>query len=469
VLAAGSWTAAQPVKPPRRSATDDVRKAPEKPRRIGGQVAPDEARLVDSTLYMIVQVNKDSPVPPNLVRDAIIDGRDALNEQARAAGQPPVCEFETPLIRVITESVYREFASFADQDNPVADAPPGEGRRNRVRLQPVPSGESLWAFDLNAGDDRRTAGGERDLLVVQELKITRKSGKVQTYKPVRLGEAREGDDLKMILPGSYILKIDLTDPPTRYDIQAQGIVGGKVETIAGDWPKSDQFLVIILRNFHGDRKRLFEAVKAKEPSEPGIRVPNPLDDVRLDRDFLLTFASVGVKLQIAPPEFEPGRYMPTMPLVPKREPIRTWILFPLTREEAESELAKLRDLDSGQIAQVIRSATPSLASQEAELEIKPGMRPRWIELPKTADGQRFRRELTIRDYKGLQAGLPEVWRLEVYEGQLGDRPRAILVAHPQRTNEGVYVAERRIENWPGAIEKGVKDEELAGKRGQAGR
>ena len=453
-LAMAPWSTAQPTTP----------------RRIGGPTRRDNAQPVNSTLYMVVQVTKDKAVPPSLVREAIIDARDELNKQAKQAGQPPVCEFETPVIRMITESIFREFSAFADQDEErtAPDEKSDKVHASRVRLQPVPSRDSLWEFDLNAGEPARSDGAERDLLVLQELIITRKSGKTDPpYKPVRLAEAKPSDDLRMVLPGSYVLKLDMKDPPVRYEIKAEGIVSGKKESIKEDWPESDQFFVMVLGNFRGDRKRLFEAVKAKEKDEPGIRVTNPLDDVRLDRDFLLTFASVGVKLQIAPPEFEAGKYLPTMPTIPKRDPRRAWILFPLTRKEVEAELAKLPK-DSAELSEFIHKSNPSLASREPELEVKPGMAPRWIELPPTPDGQRFRRELTIKDYKGLQAALPEAWRLEVYEGDAGERSRAIFVGHPDRPRDGVFAAEHLIQNWPGAIEKGVKDDELAKKKAETG-
>lgn len=60
------------------------------------------------------------------------------------------------------------------------------------------------------------------------------------------------------------------------------------------------------------------------------------------------------------------------------------------------------------------------------------------------------------------SGCPE--RLEFYEGQVDGRSRAILVAHPERTREGGFIADRQIENWPGAIEKGANDAELAWKK-----
>jgi hypothetical protein len=456
-LATSPPARAQPITPAKaKSAAPKAQAGPNPPAEATPHRVGEESRVA-ATLYMVVQVKREKSVPPGLVRDAIIDAKDALNDNARAGGGEPVCEFETPVIRMINETIFREFAAFADQEPAPAQAfDPADARASKVRLQPIPSRDSLWEFDLNTAKGS-SGGGERDLLVAQELTIERKSGKKDTYKPVRLAEAKPNDDFRMVVPGSYLLRLDQKDAPVRYEIKAQGIVSSKEETIREEWPESDQFFVITLRNFRGDRQRLFMAVQNKVA---GIRIANPLDDVRLDRDFLLTFASLGGKFPATEPEFEPGKYVPAMPKVPGRDPNRAWILFPLTKEQVGSELAKLRDLDASSLPAAIRASGPSLAAQEQELEITPGMRPRWIELASTSDGQRFRRELTIKDYRGLQATLPEVWRLEVYELEANGKSRAIYVAHPERSKEGVIVAERPIRNWPGAIESGVKGEEL---------
>ena len=452
----GSFASAQAVRPKPAPKAE----ARPKPVENGAQAGPE---AVASTLYMVVQVKSDNKLgvdPATYVKNAIVEAREVLNEDAKQRNQPPVCEFEMPDPRAITEAVYREFAAFADQETLASGPAADPAQPTRVRLQPVPTNSSLWAFDLIDDPAAPPSEGAKKLLVLQKLTITRRSGAVNHYEPKRLTEAGPADDLKMVLPGSYVLHLDLKDPPTNYIITAQKITGGESEEIKGTWPESDQYFVIILRDFRGQRKALFETIKAKEPNEKGLRITNPLDDIRLDRDFVLTFASLGVKLQIAPPEFEPGKYLPTMPLVPRRDPKRAWIYFPLSREQAAAEFAKLSSLDGAQVIDAILKSGPSTAEKEPEVEIKPGMSPRWLELTAMPDGQRFRRELTIKDYKGLQSTLPEVWRLQVYEGQSG---RAILVGHPDSSRQGGFVVDVPIENWPGEIEKGVKTDARAGK------
>ena len=84
-------------------------------------------------------------------------------------------------------------------------------------------------------------------------------------------------------------------------------------------------------------------------------------------------------------------------------------------------------------------------------EVDPDTKPRWVEITETMPA-RFRREIPLKDFKGLLDKYPSVWSLLVWEFDDG-RPAAISIQLADG-NE-VLVLEQEIKRWQTALQEKV--------------
>lgn len=285
--------------------------------------------------------------------------------------------------------------------------------------------------------------------VLKKLKVKYQKGGEKEYTPAAPGAANA--PLVLIVPGRYGFTPEPDDAPLSYDGEVAEI-GKPAAAVKGDWPKGDKFFVVTMRNFRGDRRRLFEVMA--DPKQ----VANPLDNVQLGNDLLFAFASLNSSAA------DPGddgldsenNLTMTVETIPRRNPARVWVLFPLDEKGMREARDKYRKLASTDLPKEIRAAATVGAGQPAS--VAAGDAPKWYELPAepTAPGtdpRRFVRKVKVDDPQEFAGKYPQLWSLVVWEFDAG-RPEAIQVKHPK--DDRVYVLERERAGWQKVVQKAGK-------------
>jgi hypothetical protein len=209
----------------------------------------------------------------------------------------------------------------------------------------------------------------------------------------------------------------------------------------------DAYYLIVLKNFSGDRKTLFNVIRNAK------LVANPVRSIQEAQEMSLVFAAWGMD-QVGPGEYFNGlNYLPQINVPDTREAQRVYIRFPLSEKEYEAEAKKYQTLDSVNLIEEIKKE--KVVGKDDKLTISPKSKPQWIELPEMpgTNNRRFSRNLPLEDVKGLQETFPKVYRLVVWEfnGQ------AVLIQQmPEKRS--VPALREEVPEWPRGIAATVERE-----------
>ncbi|MFO0878211.1 MAG: hypothetical protein U0840_12745 [Gemmataceae bacterium] len=332
--------------------------------------------------------------------------------------------------------------------NSVQDLPAAAPERKDFHLQAVPEVPGSWLLSHKRGYTLK------DLEV--EVETPRKDGKGKELRTRKLtpafrlpaekgkpGAASADPPLAMLFPGLYSLRLEPDETLRRY--RALFLPRAREEKPWDtDWQKlptfGDRYYLIVLNNFVGDKKRLFDVIKDR------IQVTNPVDDVDAAREFSVVFAAWGMKGLTPGTGFNGFNHTPEIEVSDDRT-ARVWIRFPLTADEYAAELKKYQPLDSETIIKEIQKDNPILADREATMTRT--SKPAWIELspiPGTGN-RRFTRSIALKDVKELEKKYPRVFRLVVWEF----KDQAILIQDPA-SRELVTAIGQEVPEWSRGIE-----------------
>ena len=336
-----------------------------------------------------------------------------------------------PTIKGVSPAFFEEFQALVDRAGPPAAAA-DEG----VAIRLLPTREPIYEIKVAPTQ------------VLKKLKVKYQKGGEKEYTPAAPGAANAS--LVLIVPGRYGFVPEADDTPLSYDGEVAEI-GKPAAAVKGDWPKGDRYFVVTMRNFRGDRRRLFEVMA--DPKQ----VANPLDNVQLGNDLLFAFASLNSSAA------DPGddgldsenNLTMTVETIPRRNPARVWVLFPLDEAAMREARDKYRKLSSTELPVEIRKDPVRVGVNTAG--VSAGSAPRWYELPAEAtppgtDPRRFVRRVKVDDPPEFAAKYPQLWSLVVWEFDGGGgRQEAIQVKHPK--DDRVYVLERERTGWQRVIQK----------------
>lgn len=371
----------------------------------------------ETTLFMMVRTGPHL-TPANLT---------STLEQGLSAAK---CTIDgKPIIRPVSPAVFEELEGLThDTADTVAGAKVTKGFGVRRLL----SRDALWEFRLNTPSQ-----------ILKKLTIKYRSSEGKTHdKEYAPTSTLDDGPLTLVSPGVYSLKLE-ADEPISYEAQVVAL-GQKPETVSGKWPNSDRYYVITMKNFRGDKDRLFAALQDE------TKVANPLDSIRLGSDLVFVFANLGALGADEDDDVFAGNNLILGAPPPRgRLTARGWILFPLSQAEMTKEHEKYEKIkDPRELVETIRKNAVR-ATEVAE--ITPASPARWIELAVQRDG-RFRREAPLKDFRGLLDKYPSVFGLIVWEFENAEGLRsAIMMKLPGAAGGTSFVREKEIRNWSNSL------------------
>jgi hypothetical protein len=120
----------------------------------------------------------------------------------------------------------------------------------------------------------------------------------------------------------------------------------------------------------------------------------------------------------------------------------------MTKEHEKYEKIK----DPRELVETIRK---NAVRANETAEITPASLARWIELAVQRDG-RYRREVPLKDFKGLLDKYPSVFGLIVWEFENAEGMRsAIMMKLPGAAGGTSFVREKEIRNWSNSLREKV--------------
>lgn len=326
-----------------------------------------------------------------------------------------------PTVRPVSPAFFEEFATLVDRaaGQPVVESGDGVG----IRL--LPSREPVYEVRL------------KPTQILKQLRITDAKGETKEYTP-KPPTSGESVPLMMTVPGRYAFAPDPGSTPTTYEAVVHEI-GQPEATLKGSWPVADKFFVVTMRDFQGDRGRMFEVIQDSN------QVANPLDNVQLGNDLVFAFAALNSSEGKVDDLF-PGTNTIALraPALRNRSPKRAWAYFPLNEEESKEAVAKFRKIGPTELPAEIRKAAVQVGSEASLSESDP---PRWFELPPnttTGKPDQFSRPVTTDGFGWMYKKYPKLYMLQVWEFDAG-QPEAIMVESP--SGDRVPVLEFEFPLW----------------------
>ncbi len=331
-----------------------------------------------------------------------------------------------PGIRSISPAVFQELQGLVDRAGPTATA----ADDGNVTITALVSRDVIYEIRVKPSQ------------VIKTLRVKYQKGGEKEYKPT--SPSAEKSPLTLTTAGRYAFTPEQDDTPVSYQADVSEL--GKPDAVVkGEWPKGDKYFVVTMRNFVGDRKKLFEVIQ--DPKQ----VANPLDSVELGSDVLLAFASLNSSVPPggdAGPDAE-GYLNLWVENLRNRNPRRAWVYFPLDQQAMEKARAEYRKFDSLALPKEIRNKQVP-ADQMAT--VAPTDEPKWYELTPNPgrDGglpQTFSRKVKLDKIPEFTEKYPRLFMLVVWEFQADDNsaPEAIQVRTPN--DERVFVLERERQGW----------------------
>jgi hypothetical protein len=343
------------------------------------------------------------------------------------------CDIEgKPNIRAISPAVFQEIESLAGRTPSKTTEPPTpEG----FFVRRLPVRDLAWEFHLKSPGQ-----------VLKKLTITYKNPEgSEINKEYQPSAPQDNGPLMLIVPGSYSLRVEPKHEPLAYEAEVLDL-GEKPQTIRGRWPSSDRYYVITMVNFRGNRETLFHTLQDPQA------VPNPLDSIRLGNDLVFVFANLeATGATLEGDLFAGNNLILGAPPPRNRRAARGWMLFPLTEGEMKGKLAELRKIRNEE--QVVQEVRKNAVKVKENLEVSPSTPAHWVEITESGGG-RYRREIPLKDFKGLLEKYPTVWGLLVWEFDDGSNPpAAINIKLPDGSD--ALVVEQEIKKWSSALQERI--------------
>ena len=196
-------------------------------------------------------------------------------------------------------------------------------------------------------------------------------------KPVALVPTTKRDDpLTLTQFGSYVLKPPVDRQPIKYTASIRKLGARTFTQVTDDWPRSDNFYLIRLNGFRGDRKALTDTIK--DPK----KVPNALDSFEIKTDVTLAMGEAKSSEDLLEEvELDGNKLYVKTPMLKRGNARRAYMLFPLTEKQFEEQLPVLRKLGEEGLPDHIRK---SLIGPQDMATITAKSEPAWYELPLVA-------------------------------------------------------------------------------------
>ncbi len=376
--------------------------------------------MPQTTLYLVLRTGADETEKGIISR---------LKAGLEASGATTAGD---PTIKAVSPAFVEEFEALADR----AAAAPAPDQKEGISLRLLPSRETVYEVKVPPTQ------------LLKKLKVTYQKAGVKEYEPAAPGTK---SPLVLTVPGRYALTPEAGDVPSEYE-GTMSELGEPDSTSKGAWPKSDKSFVVTMRNFTGDRQRLFLAIQNKKV------IANPFKDVRLGNDLVFAFASLNSSIDDdVPATFDrDNNLLIRIKTLQNSDPKRVWVYLALDEKAVAGKMAEFAKADDGAaLSALIRKNAVPIGQPAA---LGPADAPRWFELPPVIlapgiDPAEFERKVKLTGVPALAAKYPRLWTLVVWEFDAG-RPEAILVKGDKGNR--VYVRDKEVAGWVDGVKEAVK-------------
>jgi hypothetical protein len=175
---------------------------------------------------------------------------------------------------------------------------------------------------------------------------------------------------------------------------------------------SDLYYSLTVKDFEGDKQKLFDFVQDPINFEDVIQIGADMSE------YVVQMASMGVLGGGTGPGFDDkNNWMPMVSQNSKGNVERAWVLFPLTKDQAEAELKKFDKKDTPFDAYKKFAAMPNKVTANMDAKFKVGSPAQWYELPKGV-GFQLTRPIDLGDLKDFFDNQKDFEMLVVRERQL---------------------------------------------------
>lgn len=315
-----------------------------------------------------------------------------------------------------------------------------------ISWRQIPARDTVWELKLPKAKQ-----------VLKELTVEYKKAGTVKYTTASNKPDEKRDETKefgLILPGSYSIPMLADDEPESYsgtvrELDPETNMVKETEIKKTKFPEIDRFFSITIRGFRGNQQRLFDVMQDSR------FVPNPVKNLEPVKNYTFAFANLSSDLPIGGRILEGQEYLARVPSVTGRNAKRVWIMFPLTKEEADAKAKELNKLSGADLSKLIRTTGDTVTAKDNEL-VNADSKPRFFELPDMSNGNQtlFGRNIKLEDFRGLAKKYPAVHRLVLWEFDNGDTQSSIEVA--DNNGKSVNVLNEEIVALPNILQEKSK-------------
>lgn len=321
-----------------------------------------------------------------------------------------------PGVRRISAAVYDELEIL------INNAAPARYLSSKdLSVAPLPARDALWEFRIPPTQ------------LLKNIKVKYRTAGDVTYTPKEKKTEQTEPDLSMTTLGRYALKLKEKDEPLSYEATLAE-PGKDDRQLSGKWPTTDNYFLIALRGFEGNRERLFRTVSDK------MKVANPFKNIETRRELFFVFANLDAEERNFGTRFNGNKL--TVSVEGDTNVKRVWMLFPLTAANAAKALAQYRKFGEEALPAEVRK---NAAKIDDPLELTADMAPVWIELP-SAGGKSFIREVAVKNQNEFLRKYPQMHRLLVWEFDDGTTPPGAIRVTSKAGGRELVIAEQ-IDQW----------------------
>ena len=212
---------------------------------------------------------------------------------------------------------------------------------------------------------------------------------------------------------------------------------------------SDRHYGVSIRNFKGDIKKLYKSIQSEDTNGNQIEIGDGV------QEYIVQLATFGESAVIGVPALgERNEYYARIARPSKGKVTRSWSLFPLTKEQAETEVAKYSGKNPEEVMDILRKSNYTSVSTTKDAATLTGD-PQWFEFNFNATKD-LERAIVLTDLpKLLEKHKDGFYRVNIHELDVVGEDGRLKRREAIRTDKG-YVYSEKIEGLSKVIEEKSK-------------
>ncbi len=209
---------------------------------------------------------------------------------------------------------------------------------------------------------------------------------------------------------------------------------------------SDRHYGVSIRNFKGDIKKLYKSIQSEDTNGNQIEIGDGV------QEYIVQLATFGESAVIGVPALgERNEYYARIARPSKGKVTRSWSLFPLTKEQAETEVAKYSGKNPEEVMDILRKSNYTSVSTTKDAATLTGD-PQWFEFNFNATKD-LERAIVLTDLpKLLEKHKDGFYRVNIHELDVVGEDGRLKRREAIRTDKG-YVYSEKIEGLSKVIEE----------------